>query len=563
MGAIVGSSKYADALRKQVVAAARDTVRRAVLVIGEPGMRPGRVAALIHYASKARKGLMAEVDCALIHGEEVLASRVFGRGAARGLLDWLGEDGTLLINNVELIDLLEAAPWLRALLRSEAWPEALNHGFTKYAFAFVLAGLTFGPQDRDHNGLLNMFWAWWWPGVYLAYPFVGRVWCSLCPFMIWGEAAQRWRVAHGAQLKKWPKQEMESYGVWAMVALFAGILVWEEAWDLPHSGALSAALLALITAGAVATSVVYEKRMWCRYLCPIGAMNGLMAKLSMTEVRGRNGVCRGSCSSYACLKGGPGQGDEGLASEGCPMQFHSAKLQDNSSCIMCMSCLKACPNGSVQLRLRPPGSDLWTTHVPSAHEACVMFMLLGSAYLHRLPALAHQLGLDPAVFAARPAHIAASLAVLAAPGLLAWAADAAGRAAAAAAGPAVAAGDSPADDAPAVAPPFLRMAYGYLPLVWGGVLATYEDNLMREAGTILPATAHLLGLSAAAPALPAAAASPGAVAFAQGATLLASLAASLALTGRLAGRAPWRAGAPQVLMTAIFFGELWAVVVAN
>jgi hypothetical protein len=46
---------------------------------------------------------MAEVDCALIHGEEVLASRVFGRGAARGLLDWLGEDGTLLINNVELV----------------------------------------------------------------------------------------------------------------------------------------------------------------------------------------------------------------------------------------------------------------------------------------------------------------------------------------------------------------------------------------------------------------------------------------------------------------------------
>jgi transcriptional regulator with AAA-type ATPase domain len=43
----------------QVVAAARDTVRRAVLVIGEPGMRPGRVAALIHYASKARKGALA------------------------------------------------------------------------------------------------------------------------------------------------------------------------------------------------------------------------------------------------------------------------------------------------------------------------------------------------------------------------------------------------------------------------------------------------------------------------------------------------------------------------
>ena len=57
---------------------------------------------------------------------------------------------------------------------------------------------------------------------------------------------------------------MEAWGGWAMLALFAGILVWEEAWDLPNTAALSAALLGLITAGAVATSLFYEKRMWCR-----------------------------------------------------------------------------------------------------------------------------------------------------------------------------------------------------------------------------------------------------------------------------------------------------------
>ena len=78
----------------------------------------------------------------------------------------------------------------------------------------------------------------------------------------------------------------------------------QEAWDLPNDASLSAWLLLLITAGAVAGSAFYEKRIWCRYLCPVGGMNGAMAKLSMTEVRGRTGVCSGSCTTYGCLKVG-------------------------------------------------------------------------------------------------------------------------------------------------------------------------------------------------------------------------------------------------------------------
>ena len=38
------------------------------------------------------------------------------------------------------------------------------------------------------------------------YPFLGRVWCAVCPFMIYGEIVQRWRVASGATLLKWPRE---------------------------------------------------------------------------------------------------------------------------------------------------------------------------------------------------------------------------------------------------------------------------------------------------------------------------------------------------------------------
>ena len=103
--------------------------------------------------------------------------------------------------------------------------------------------------------------------------------------------------------------------------------VWEEVWDLPNTAYLSAWLLIIITvgaslcrlresnhhggnchaihilveygslmkvaqmhawffhAGAMACSFVFERRLWCRHLCPIGGMNGMFAKLSMTELR--------------------------------------------------------------------------------------------------------------------------------------------------------------------------------------------------------------------------------------------------------------------------------------
>jgi polyferredoxin len=48
----------------------------------------------------------------------------------------------------------------------------------------IVIALFVGPQDREHNVFLNFFWDWWWPGVFLVYPFLGRIWCAVCPFMI-------------------------------------------------------------------------------------------------------------------------------------------------------------------------------------------------------------------------------------------------------------------------------------------------------------------------------------------------------------------------------------------
>lgn len=148
---------------------------------------------------------------------------------------------------------------------------------------------------------------------------------------------------------------VETWGPWFLYALFFGILIWEECWHLDQNAALSAWLLLLITAGAVICSSLFERRLWCRYLCPIGGMNGLFAKMSITEIRARKGVCGGNCTTYHCYKGGPEQPPQGLESAGCPLYSHPAQLTDNRHCVGCMECVKACPHGSVQINLRPPG----------------------------------------------------------------------------------------------------------------------------------------------------------------------------------------------------------------
>jgi polyferredoxin len=131
---------------------------------------------------------------------------------------------------------------------------------------------------------------------------------------------------------------------------FAAILLWESLCDLPQNARLSSLLLLMITTGAVVGSLRFEKRFWCRYLCPIGGMNGLFAKLSILELRAQVGVCSGNCSSYACFKGGPAEG-EGLATAGCPLGTHPAHLRDNRNCVLCLTCAQACPHRSVQLEL--------------------------------------------------------------------------------------------------------------------------------------------------------------------------------------------------------------------
>ncbi len=426
------------------------------------------------------------------------------------------------------LNLLNAYPDMRSFLHSSWYPERINYGFTTLAFALIVGILFFGPQERSQNFALNLFWAWWWPLSLLAFPFLGRIWCSFCPFMIYGEITQKLSLYFfPRELKKWPRQSAEKWGGWFLFAFFALILLWEELWDLPDTAYLSACLLLLITAGAMIFSVIFERRIWCRYLCPIGGMNGMFAKLSMTELRAQQGTCSAECTTYHCYKGGPAEG-EGIETNGCPLYSHPAQLNDNRDCVLCMTCLKACPHRSVELNLRPPAIELWTTHVPRHCEAALLFLLLNGVFLHHIGDIIPTLDLSKF-----SVHAGISIVILVIPAIL----------------PLLGSRLAQTKQIP-----WLKLVYGYLPMVLAANLAHYLYLALTEAGKIMPLTMTTFGLSGAG--LPVFTADPAVISFLQGITLLIGLLCSVIVATNIA-KESWRRLLPQHLSSLLLTVSLW------
>jgi len=389
--------------------------------------------------------------------------------------------------NAFRVDLLTDVPWLRRILLSNWYPEGIWYVMMAFFVPVTIAGF-FGPQARDSSITLNLFWAWWWPGYLLLFVFIGRLWCAVCPFMITAEWIRRFSLwLFPRQQLTWNTQWLNRWGAWFLFGGFVAIYLWEKLWDLPHHGALSAWLLLAITAGAVICSLIYERRLWCRYLCPIGGMNGMFAKLAMVEVRATQQVCGSQCSTFGCYKGSAATAvtfadalpTEGQATEGCPLYSHPAQLQDNRDCMLYMICMKACPNRSVQLNLRFPTSDLLENHQAFSAEVALLLLLLGGVFMHHSHRILDWLGFG--YFPVDADHLlpstAIALALLSIPALLTYLAHAIAR------------------RLDPEQPEYLRVIYAYLPLTLAVNLAHYIPAAVTEAGRLLPVLARTLGSS--------------------------------------------------------------------
>ena len=120
---------------------------------------------------------------------------------------------------------------------------------------------------------------------------------------------------------------------------------------MPNNPLATAVLLLSILGFTVIFYVLYGSASWCRYICPLGLMNGIYSKLSIIEIRANTNVCYSECKYPACYKGTE-------ENEGCNMNLGVFNMYTNEDCIICGQCIKNCKYDAINLNLRVPAAEL-------------------------------------------------------------------------------------------------------------------------------------------------------------------------------------------------------------
>ena len=243
-----------------------------------------------------------------------------------------------------------------------------------YIFA-ILAGLV-GTPVGSHNFSIVFVWiAWWAILILVAVPFFGRGWCAVCPIPLPGEWLQRGAVLAPPDKKpkwlnrRWPRALRN---IWLqnisflLLALFSSVLLTN-----PN---ITGIVLAAMLFAAIGLSIVFERRSFCRYLCPVGGFIGLYSQAAPLELRIKDKQVCVTCEGKPCYNGS-------AAGYGCPWDVFPGGLTKNSYCGLCMECIRTCPHDNIAVNARPFSADLTK---PSARidEAFKAFIMLGSAMIY-------------------------------------------------------------------------------------------------------------------------------------------------------------------------------------
>lgn len=383
---------------------------------------------------------------------------------------------------------------------SSRWVTFLAQLCNMAVFALILLAGVLGTPVGNRNLAIMFVWILWWSLLMLVLlPLTGRIWCWMCPLPVVAEWVQRRLhfVTTGTRMlglqRRWPKRLSNMWlvnGVFLAVAVLSGIIT-TRPWA-------TAALLGGIILLSVGVSLVYQKRTFCRYVCPVGGFLGLYSNFAPLEVRSRDyqNVCR-LHNPKECVVGSAG-------GYGCPWLEAPMTMERNTYCGLCFECFRACSKNNMALRLRPFGADLLVTKKRGLDEAWKGFIMLGAAGIYALVYMgpfgwlkdwANLATLDGFALYASGFAAIVLLGLPAVHGLFVWTGHAAAlRPASLSVARAASPGNWPgAGEGPALKQAFLHYAYTLVPLGLAAWIAFSFAILLPNGSYLLPVLSDPFG----------------------------------------------------------------------
>jgi polyferredoxin len=206
--------------------------------------------------------------------------------------------------------------------------------------------MAFAKVLRNTNEANLIVWSYWWPLIILSAIFLGRVWCTVCPMELVTSLASK------VGLKRHPPVFLRSgwaITIFYILIVFVGI----HTLAIHRVPSRMSTYLLVLFAAAVVVGLLFARNTFCAHVCPVGHLLGLYARLAPMGwgVRDRS-VCS-ECKDQSCISKKTAYEFQGRS---CGVGLRVAELDDNTECLVCGQCLKACDHNNPGLDGRPnPG----------------------------------------------------------------------------------------------------------------------------------------------------------------------------------------------------------------
>jgi len=269
-------------------------------------------------------------------------------------------------------------------LRRRSWQFQLILPNQILFWVVIVVGFV-GPEAFDDNFATAITWFVWFSLVFVLILATGRGWCAVCPFGGLAEWIQRGRLWHGRGTAGRglglgrPAPQWLARGGYVTTAVMFGVLTWIEEYykvsDDDWPGRTSWTVIGIIGFALVAF-LLLERRAFCRYLCPLGGLIGVLGSgAPLTGFRARDrSVCR-ACTTKDCLRGRDG-------AYGCPWATWPGGSENGVNCGLCGECFRSCRSGNVGLFVEPPLAALTRSRGRRADVAWTV-ALLGGVMVHQ------------------------------------------------------------------------------------------------------------------------------------------------------------------------------------
>ena len=266
---------------------------------------------------------------------------------------------------------------LQTFLTASPWPLVVLRLITTAILLLVMATGLWGTPWPERNFATTLTWTLWWTLVILSVFWLGSAWCAICPWdaiAVWLNRRHWWRRGTADQSLGW-RLPAPLRTVWPALVLFIG-LTWLELGVGVTASPLATAWLALVMVVlATLSQALFERKSFCRYVCPVGRTIGFYAQLAPLELRPLHPETCRACTSLECYHGS-------RTVEPCPTFLTMGRLTQNTYCLSCGACVLSCPQHNVAWRVRPMATEAAVDARPHWDEAWFMVVLLALTSFH-------------------------------------------------------------------------------------------------------------------------------------------------------------------------------------